>query len=167
PHVGGAAISFVTGEAPRLASPSVRLQRVFALGTLAYDFGTEVRLDSFRRNMTGWQRQFDRGLNPNGVNPFDSRQMGNYLYGRSLFDSDELSGEELQGAGNRREGRSLIWTLNQDQTPMYAIEPRGPFGDDLYDVFRQLLHGHVTSDRVALIEQMSIPGVLAHNTAML
>jgi hypothetical protein len=42
-------------------------------------------------------------------NPYDARQMVDYL------------------ADNLSEAKSLIWTLNLELTPIYAIEPLGSF----------------------------------------
>ena len=55
------------------------------------------------------------------ANPFDARQLVAYL------------------KDNPSEAKSLIWTLNLELTPIYAIEPCGPFGDVVYKSLVELL----------------------------
>lgn len=115
-------------------------QLVYALGTLGYDFGTEARRDSFKQLMP----PFDLG---GGVmvpaNPYDARQMVDYL------ESDIA------------EARSLIWTLNIELTPVYAIDPAGPFAADAFRALVELLSGQIQPENDAeYVERVSIPGVL-------
>jgi len=76
---------------PSTIAPSAVSSKVYALGTLGYDFGSEARRDTFKQRLPA--------VNMDGVlipaNPYDARQMVNHL--------------EL----NPTEGKSLIWTLNQ------------------------------------------------------
>jgi cyanobactin maturation PatA/PatG family protease len=103
-------------------------QLVYALGKLGYDFGSEARRDSFIQSM-------DRDSN----NPHDPEDVEKYL-------------EE-----NDFEAESLLWTLNLDATPIYAIMPAGPFASGTYkrllDAFQGQLHRGV--------ELVSVPGVIA------
>ncbi|MGE5656404.1 MAG: S8 family peptidase [Actinomycetota bacterium] len=115
-------------------------QLVYALGTLGYDFGTEARRDSFKQLMP----PFDLG---GGVmvpaNPYDARQMVDYL------ESDIA------------EARSLIWTLNIELTPVYAIDPAGPFAADAFRALVELLSGQIQPENDGeYVERVSIPGVL-------
>ena len=115
-------------------------QIVYVLGTLGYDFGTEARRDSFKQLMP----PFDLG---GGImvpaNPYDARQMVDYL------------GENIS------ESRSLIWTLNIELTPVYAIAPTGPFASDVYRALQELLSGQIQPESDAeYMERVSIPGVL-------
>ena len=59
------------------------------------------------------------------ANPYDARQMVDYL------------------GSNLSEARSLIWTLNIELTPVYAIEPKGPFAREVYEILQQLLSGQI------------------------
>ncbi len=112
---------------------------VYALGTLGYDFGTEARRDSFKQLMPG--ATVDNTTLP--ANPYDARQMVDYL-------ADTLS-----------EAKALIWTLNLELTPVYAIEPVGGFARDAYAVLQQLLAGQILpEDNAEYVERVSIPGVL-------
>jgi cyanobactin maturation PatA/PatG family protease len=113
---------------------------VYSLGTLGYDFGTEARRDSFKQLMP----PFDLG---GGVmvpaNPYDARQMVDYL-------EDNIS-----------EARPLIWTLNIELTPVYAIDPTGPFASESYRALVELLSGQIQPEsNVEYVERVSIPGIL-------
>jgi cyanobactin maturation PatA/PatG family protease len=113
---------------------------VYALGTLGYDFGSEARRDSFKQLMP----PYDIG---GGVmvpaNPYDARQMVDYL--------DENISEALP----------LIWTLNIELTPVYAIDPAGPFAGDSYRALHELLGGQILAENNAeYVERVSIPGIL-------
>ena len=113
---------------------------VYALGVLGYDFGSEARRDSFKQLMPA--------VSMGGVmvpsNPYDARQMVDYL-------KDNLS-----------EARSLIWTLNLELTPLYAVEAVGPFAREVYQVLQRLLDGQVQAENSKdWIERVSIPGRLS------
>ncbi len=84
------------------------------------------------------------------ANPYDARQMVDYL---ARFPS---------------EGDSLIWTLNLELTPVYAIEPAGAFGAEVYAVLQELMAGQVQAKgHEEFIERVSIPGRLTGSTVKL
>lgn len=121
-------------------------QLVYALGTLGYDFGTEARRDSFKQFMPAVE------IDNTGVpaNPYDARQMVDYL------------------ESNPSEARSLIWTLNLELTPIYAIEPVGPFARDVYGILQELLAGQIQAETSEdYVERVSIPGILTGKTVKL
>jgi cyanobactin maturation PatA/PatG family protease len=119
---------------------------VYALGTLGYDFGTEARRDSFKQLMPA--NEIAGTMVP--ANPYDARQMVDHL------------------GSNLAEARSLIWTLNIELTPVYAIEPKGPFAREIYQVLQQLLSGQIQpEDSEDYVERVSIPGVLTGKTVKL
>ncbi|HAX79128.1 MAG TPA: peptidase S8 [Cyanobacteria bacterium UBA11372] len=119
---------------------------VYALGTLGYDFGTEARRDTFKQLMPGVN--IDGTLVP--ANPYDARQMVDYL------------GENLS------EAKALIWTLNIELTPVYAIEPVGAFAADIYETLQLILAGQVEPENSEdYIERASIPGKLTDRTVKL
>ncbi|HEY9803085.1 S8 family peptidase [Anabaena azotica] len=121
-------------------------QLVYALGVLGYDFGSEARRDSFKQLMP--PASFAGTMVPS--NPFDARQMVDYL------------------AGNLSEARSLIWTLNIELTPVYAIEPKGPFAREIYQVLQELLSGQIQAeDNEEYVERISVPGLLTGRTVKL
>ncbi|MGL5059151.1 MAG: S8 family peptidase [Microcoleus sp.] len=123
---------------------------VYALGELGYDFGTEARRDSFKQLMP---MVTPEGLGQTGqvpANPYDSRQMVSYL------------------RSNLSEAKSLIWTLNLELTPIYAIQPAGEFARDVYEGLRDFLAGEILSDEDDnYIERISIPGYLTGQTVKL
>ena len=119
---------------------------VYAIGTLGYDFGTEARRDSFKQLMP---TAVIGGLEV-PANPYDARQIVDYL------------------ADNLSEAKSLIWTLNLELTPIYAIEPLGSFSRDVYAVLQELLSGQVQSeDSPNYIQRVSIPGRITGRTVRL
>jgi len=81
-------------------TPSQRSNLVYVLGTLGYDFGTEARRDTFKQLMPTITID-NLELPPN---PYDARQMVDYL------------------ESNLSETKSLIWTVNLELTPIYAIK---------------------------------------------
>jgi cyanobactin maturation PatA/PatG family protease len=113
---------------------------------LGYDFGTEARRDTFKQRMS--VVSIDGVLIP--ANPYDTSQMVNHL--------------DL----NPSEGKSLIWTLNQELTPIYALEPQKAFASEIYAVFGMLLAGQIQPESSDdYIERVSIPGNLTHRTVEL
>ncbi len=101
-----------------------KIQLVYALGELGYDFGSEARRDSFTQAM-----------------PADME----------LLDYLEQ---------NPFEAQALIWTLNLDTTPIYAIAPSGPYANVTYERLRSFL-------RDENIERVSIPGYVAGSVKLL
>lgn len=84
------------------------------------------------------------------ANPYDARQMVDYL------------------GSNLSEARSLIWTLNIELTPVYAVEPKGAFAREVYEVLQQLLNGQIQAeDNEDYVERVSIPGLLTGRTVKL
>jgi len=136
--------NFVTAsQAPSELADS---QLVYALGTLGYDFGTEARRDSFKQLMPA----NSIGDITVPANPYDARQIVDYL------------------AASPSESRSLIWTLNIELTPIYAIEPQGAFARDTYAVLQELLAGQIQAETSEeFVERVSIPGVLIGKTVKL
>jgi cyanobactin maturation PatA/PatG family protease len=118
----------------------------YALGNISYDFGTEARRDSFKQLMP--PVDIDGNVVP--PNPYDARQMVAYL-----------------GIHNY-EARALIWTLNIELTPIYALEPTGAFGADLYEMLTEMLAGEVLAENDPdHIQRISIPGRLSGRTVRL
>jgi len=103
---------------------------VYALGRLGYDFGTEARRDVFTQAM-------DASAN----NPFVQPQLLSHL------------------EANPYDATLLIWTLNLDATPIYAIQPIGPYASVGYDRLREALAGQLNQNNP--VELISVPGVIA------
>ena len=129
-----------------VTASAVTADHVYALGTLGYDFGSEARRDSFKQLMPAVEIEGTQVP----ANPYDARQMVDYL------------------AAHPTEANSLIWTLNQELTPIYAIEPAGPFAAEVYATLQQLLSGQIEAeDSGGYIERVSIPGRLTARTVRL
>jgi cyanobactin maturation PatA/PatG family protease len=112
---------------------------VYAIGTLGYDFGTEARRDSFKQLMD--PVVFNDNVVP--PNPHDSRQMVAHL---ERFPT---------------EADALIWTLNLELTPLYAVVAKGPFAMEVYAALRELLAGEIQPrDSDEFVDRMSLPGRL-------
>ena len=63
-------------------------------------------------------------------------------------------------AQNPWEAQSLIWTLNLDATPIYAIKPAGPYANVAYERLRAFL----ADDNV---ERVSIPGYVSSSVRLM
>jgi cyanobactin maturation PatA/PatG family protease len=119
---------------------------VYALGIVGYDFGTEARRDSFKQLMV----PVDVGGSVVPANPYDSRQMVDHL------------------TANPSEARALIWTLNLELTPIYAVEAVGPYAASVYELLTRFLGGEVAAPAdPAYIERVSIPGRRTDRTVRL
>lgn len=119
---------------------------VYALGSLGYDFGTEARRDSFKQLMA--PAIFDSIAVP--ANPHDPRQMVRHL-------------EE-----NPSEAQSLIWTVDLELTPLYALEATGPYAADIFNLLCKLYAGQIAAPGTdEYVERVSIPGVLTDRNVRL
>ncbi|MBO1067440.1 MULTISPECIES: PatA/PatG family cyanobactin maturation protease [Nostocales] len=127
-------------------TPSAASKLVYALGTIGYDFGNEARRDSFKQLMPAVN--MDGAIIP--ANPYDSRQMVDYL------------------SVNPAEAKPLIWTLNQELTPIYALEPVSGFAADIYEILILMLQGQIQPENSDdFVERVSIPARLTDRTVEL
>ncbi|MFI6791529.1 PatA/PatG family cyanobactin maturation protease [Nonomuraea sp. NPDC050383] len=127
------------------AQPAAR-RLVYALGSLGYDFGNEARRDTFKQLMPG----VDLAGQHVPANPYDPRQMVAYL------------------RDNPSEATPLIWTLNLDLTPIYAIEPVGGYGPGVYERLTEFLDRQLRAENeVEFVDRVSIPGSLPGRTVKL
>jgi cyanobactin maturation PatA/PatG family protease len=99
-------------------------QLVFALGQLGYDFGTEARRDSIMQHMK------------QPANPHDPVQLLAYL------------------KENPWDAAAILWTLNLDATPIYALQAQGGFASETYQRLGDFLGEQVRGE----VERVSIPG---------
>ncbi|MGG8408750.1 PatA/PatG family cyanobactin maturation protease, partial [Streptomyces sp. 12297] len=119
----------------------------YALGTLGYDFGSEARRDTFKQLMP--PVEVESGVSV-PANPYDPRQMVDYLQ------------------ANPSEATPLIWTLNLDLTPVYAIEPVGGYGPGVYERLVQFLDlQQKAEDDTEFVDRVSVPGTLPGRTVRL
>lgn len=122
---------------------------IYAIGTIGFDFGTEARRDSFRQLMP--QTAF--GTSPPTFvppNPYDTNQLTAYLNAHPA------------------ESTKLIWTLNLELTPIYAIEAEIAYADSVYSVLRSALANEALPfDDPNYVSRASIAGVLTDRTVRL
>lgn len=127
-------------------------QFVFALGMLGIDFGTEVRRDFF---FSTYGDEYRYILDPRGEGIFD-------LLSRSSVrdlprpDAPNVSIAELLRP-NQYLSEKIIWTLNHDATPIYAIQPKSPFAHVAYDYLLGMLGDQVTEIRTARGKRAEAP----------
>lgn len=79
-------------------------QKIFALGQIGYDFGSEARRDSIIQ----------------------------FLPKDTPLTTENLISALIDDGGVKPEAERIIWTLNVDQTPIYAIRPSGAFAFNGY-----------------------------------
>jgi cyanobactin maturation PatA/PatG family protease len=112
---------------------SAKPSLVYVLGKLGYDFGSEARRDSFIQAMPD-----------SANNPSIPDQLLSYL------------------GSYPEDAPSIIWTLNLDATPIYAIQPAGPYAASGYERLREFLNGQQHEG----VDIVSIPGVIAGSTRL-
>ena len=143
---GVAVATIERNEITEGVTPSAASKLVYALGTIGYDFGDEARRDSFKQSMPAVN--IDGAIIP--ANPYDSRQMVDYL------------------SANPSEAKPLIWTLNQELTPIYALEPVSGFAADIYETLIAMLEGQIQPEESDdFVERVSIPARLTDRTVEL
>ncbi len=98
----------------------------YVLGTVGFNFGSQTRKDAFIQAMPA-------GKN----NPDDPQQLLKYL------------------KANPYESQSIIWTLNLDATPIYAIVPNGPYASVVYERLREVMQAQLDNG----VDMVSIPGI--------
>jgi cyanobactin maturation PatA/PatG family protease len=64
---------------------------------------------------------------------------------------------------NPWEAQSVIWTLNLNETPIYAVLPGGAYADHVY----KLLHQFLQEQHQDKVERISIPGVVGGSVPLL
>lgn len=200
-------------------SPSTSQQKVYAIGVLAYDFGTEARRDGFKQLMpfvtkdgipymgkrpSANEHFLTSGAGPGKkaptppppddvpfpANPYDVFQMVNYLAGfpppqppypteggfprlehqHSAFPPPLIKPPPGYPGypAHLSEASELIWTLNIELTPIYAIVPSGDFSAEVYQRLVEALAGQIqdpNSDEY--VQRVSIPGVLTGDSVTL
>jgi len=87
-------------------------------------------------------------------------------------DSFAQAGANLNQAGagllahlseNPASASAIIWTLTQDTTPIYAVQPVGPFAANTYQRLRDFLNAQLTEG----VERISVPGIIAGKVTLL
>ncbi len=111
-----------------LASAEGHGKLVFAIGQLGYDLMSEARRDSIQQAMIVPGQP--------AKSPYDPADFLEYL------------------RVNPWEASSVVWTLNFDLTPLYAVVPSGPFAARAFELLREFL----AEQAQGKVEQVSIPG---------
>lgn len=62
------------------------------------------------------------------------------------------------------EASGLIWTLNLDATPIYAVQPEGPFAATGYERLREYLSAQVGEEAAELV---SVPGIVSGSVRLM
>jgi cyanobactin maturation PatA/PatG family protease len=139
-----------TAPLPLAAVPVTPVSNIYAIGNIGFDFGTEARRDTFRASMDDI---VDQNLSPPvnyAANPYDTTQLADYL------------------DRNPWESNRLIWTLNLDLTPVYAIEAEAQYADVVYERLRQALRlQSLSPDAADYVSRFSLPGVMLSRTTRL
>jgi len=140
-----------SGDAPQVAeiSQNAPLPKVFAIGNIGFDFGTEARRDTFRQLMPVTESA-DSPPIQREPNPYDAFQLSNYL--------DE----------NPWDSTKVIWTMTLDLTPVYAIEADLTYAESVYSLLRAVLRNQVLpANDENFVSRVSLPGVLTDRTIRL
>ncbi len=123
----------LAAAAPGVAASDCACQRtgemVYVIGDLDVDFGTQARLDSIQFSA----ETFNSGRH------LDVRINGHFL--RHLLGWRESEGKPPDNTHkpHRYEAKSVIWVLRQDESPLYAIAPSGPFAEAAYEELARFL----------------------------
>lgn len=140
-------IGFSQGSLYRNDGSGIPRQFVFAIGELHYDFGTEARRDSFIQQN-----------NPNNPGEIDSPK----IMARCFKPVTE------GGKGLGHEAAALIWTLQIDGRPAYAIRPQGEFSSNEYAKILELFAGSYpdSDDTPKKVERVAIAGTISGSTRL-
>lgn len=126
-------------SAPGFPQPDSEL--VYVIGQLGYDFGTEARRDYFIQNL------------PDGITGIlDPVKMAQYLGGDAA--------KNLQDRNT--DADALIWTINIDGNPVYAIRPDDGFSFIIYAQLIVFLKEQELQD----VERISVAGELKGSTRL-
>lgn len=120
------------------AAPT-KAQKVYALGTINYDFVNESRRDSFTE-------QIGIHFSDPNINIHAPNVLISFLE-----------------SGNQASVSELIWTLEQEGTPIYAIHPFGAYARETYTLLLDFLKEQ-TKDA---IERVAIPGTIVGKTTLM
>ena len=112
-------------------------QLVFALGKLGYDFGTEARMDSIQSQMSAAAAQ------RRDIFPERDTRVPN--------PADLVKFLRLNGLASRS-APAITWTLNLNETPIYAILPEGYYVKETYKALVRTLDEQTRSASIAAVE---------------
>jgi cyanobactin maturation PatA/PatG family protease len=119
------------------ARPAPR-QLVYAIGRIGYDFGSESRRDSLQQHA---------GVDLSVQVP---QHLAAFLTARD--------------GANRHLATSVIWTLNLDNTPIYALAPLGPFAERTYVALAEFFASQLQPGGP---RRVSIPGLVVGSATLM
>ncbi|MEE9425278.1 MAG: hypothetical protein V3V18_09900 [Methylococcales bacterium] len=114
---------------------NAQAQMFIVQGQLGFDYETTARRDAIMQHI-------DKPVNPNDLN--NPNHLLAYLE-KHPWDAD-----------------SILWTLNLDATPIYAIKAQGPFSKEVCQQLCEFL-GEQTREE---LERVSIPGYIEGSTRL-
>jgi hypothetical protein len=149
---------------------------VYAIGDLDIDFGTLARLDSLQQNADGFLRGGRLDVRING------HFIRHLLGWRDFATSPTTASAEGEGKDAKTQGKvpakavpkermvihkphlydaqAVIWVLRQDESPVYAIRPSGPFAEDGYlELIHFLMEQEGYEDDAAEYQEKDAPPV--------
>jgi cyanobactin maturation PatA/PatG family protease len=113
---------------------------VYVVGTIGYDFGSRAKYDSFAADMAAGGKT---------ANPYDPAAMVAYL------------------AQNPFAAPDLVWTLNVESIPVYAVQPMGAYSSRGYELLAQLLSQQSANAAGSTpVRMVSVPGKIRRNVAL-
>jgi cyanobactin maturation PatA/PatG family protease len=121
---------FVNGVSQQTCSCGQPPQIVYALGAVWFDFGSEARHDVFLQQ-----------LRSDVIHPIELVAF-------------------LRDPEHRHFAAGLTFILMQEQVPLYAIQPTGPFAPKAYDKLLDAIQSSLDDTR-GVDQRMSIPGVIS------
>jgi len=114
------------GGSPCSCGTKSQMQLAFPIGSLSLDFGTDTRRNYFLQTL-----------------------------GESLQNPMQML-EYFKTKDGAPDAASVLWILNIDTTPIYAIQPQGPFAREVYERLVEFLEEQLTKG----VERVCIPGIV-------
>ncbi len=125
---------------------------VFVIGRLFYDFESEARFDYFVQAIAEWRKR---------VNPEQYDPSGDYAapWNPQIMIQFLLYKEPKSGVlTNFPDSNALIWTVNIDTAPIYAIKPHSAFGLPMYMELATLLWQQECTQPITSIDDVAQVG---------
>lgn len=121
-------------------------EQVFVIGKLFYDFGTEARQDYFVHEIAAWRDSLggrgdpsfgpDRDKAGDIAAPYNPEIMARFLLNTVPKETGAPPGEGMRNLPN---ANALIWTVNIDNVPVYALDPQSVFGAQIFASYVEIL----------------------------
>lgn len=121
--------------------------QIFVIGRLFYDFESEARFDYFVQAIAEWHKE---------VHPESYDSSGDYA---APWNPEIMIRFLLYKQGNEYvnvpDANALIWTLNIDTAPIYAIKPQDAFGYPMYAELLGLLWQQETGEPLSSVDDLA------------